>query len=91
MKRMIVAAALLVSTVSVFAADVKSEGRNDQKKKEVKISNRDASECSLSLTATFGPSWGQVTVTCKGTATTCKEAVSIASNCLEEAKKAIMQ
>jgi hypothetical protein len=91
MKRMIVAAALLLSTVSVFAADVKSEGRNVQKKKEVKMSNLDASECSLSLTATFGPSWGQVTVTCKGTATTCKEAVHIANNCLEEAKKAILQ
>jgi hypothetical protein len=91
MKRMIVAAVLLVSTVSVFAADVKSEGKNDQKKEEIKISGKEASECSLSLEATFGPSWGNVTVTCKGTAPTCKEAVSIAKNCLEEAKKAIMQ
>ena len=37
MKRMIVAAVLLVSTVSVFAADVKCEGKDDQKKKEIKI------------------------------------------------------
>jgi len=91
MKRMIVAAVLLVSTVSVFAADVKSDGRNDQVKKETKISDEETSECSLSLEATFGPSWGNVTVTCKGTAPTCKEAVSIAKNCLEEAKRAIMQ
>jgi hypothetical protein len=91
MKRIIVAAVLLVSTVSVFAADVKSEGKNDQRKTEIKISGKEASECSLSLEATFGPSWGNVTVTCKGTASTCKEAVSIAKNCLEEAKRAIMQ
>ena len=36
MKRMIVAAVLLVSTVSVFAADVKSEARNDQEKERSK-------------------------------------------------------
>ena len=89
MKRMIMAAVLLVSTVSVFAADVKSEGKNDQKKKEAGVFNREAAECSMSLTATFGPSWGQVTVTCTGTAATCKEAVTVAKNCLDEARKVI--
>ena len=83
------AAVLLVSTVSVFAADVKSEGKNDQKKTETGIFNREAAECSMSLTATIGPSWGQVTVTCKGTAATCKEAISVAMSCLDEARKAI--
>jgi hypothetical protein len=89
MKRMIMAAMLLVSTVSVFAADVKSEGRKDEKKKEVKIATKEAAECSISITATLGPSWGSVTVTCTGTASTCKGAVVTAKNCIEEARKAI--
>lgn len=86
---MIVAAVLLVSTVSVFAADVKSEGKKDHTKTEIKIAGGEAVECSMSLTATFGPSWGQVTVTCTGSAATCKEAVATAKSCLDEAKKAI--
>jgi len=89
MKRMIMAAMLLVSTVSVFAADVKSEGKKDEKATEVKIAAKEAVECSISITATIGPSWSSVTVTCTGTASNCKEAVVTAKNCIEEAKKAI--
>lgn len=91
MKRMIMAAVLLVSTVSVFAADVKSEVSNDQKKIEIKVTDKENSECSMELSATFGPSWGSVKVSCKGTAPTCKEAISIAMSCLNEAKRQIMQ
>ena len=89
MKRMIMAAMLLVSTVSVFAADVKSEGKKDEKTTEAKIATKEAAECSLTLKATIGPSFAQVEVSCTGSAATCKEAVSIAKNCLDEARKAI--
>jgi intracellular sulfur oxidation DsrE/DsrF family protein len=86
MKRMIVAAVLLVSTVSVFAADVKSEVNTKEKLREVRCSGVEVAECSMTLTATFGPSFAQVQVSCKGTAATCKEAGIIAKSCLDEAK-----
>ncbi len=89
MKRMIMAAVLLVSTVSVFAADVQREVSKDDKKIEVNIPKGETGECSIALTATLGPSAAQIKVTCTGTAETCKEAVSIASSCINEAKKAI--
>ena len=88
MKRMIMAAMLLVSTVSVFAADVKSDKRKDQDKITVKMKTWETAMCSMSLQATLGPSFAQIKVTCTGTATTCKEAVGIASSCLNEARKA---
>jgi hypothetical protein len=87
---MIMAAMLLVSTVSVFAADVKSEGKKEQKKIEIKAEKDVSFLCSISLQATVGPSFAQVSVTCTGTAVACKEAVSIAKNCLDEARKAFM-
>ncbi len=90
MKRMIMAAMLLVSTVSVFAADVQREGSKDEKRIEVNISKGETSECSISITATLGPTAASIQVTCTGTAANCKEAVSIASSCINEAKKALM-
>jgi hypothetical protein len=89
MKRMIMAVLLLVSTVSVFAADVKSEGKKDQVKTEIKMSGKELGECSISVEATLSTPIFEAKVTCKGTAATCKEAVSIAKNCLDEARKAL--
>ena len=83
---MIMAAVLLVSTVSVFAADVENEVKRKEKQTEIKSYGGEASECSMTLTATLGPSWAQVQVTCKGTAGTCKEAGVIAKTCLDVAK-----
>jgi hypothetical protein len=90
MKRMIMAAMLLVSTVSVFAADVKSEVNRKADQIEIKVKEKKVNECSMTLTATIGPSFAQVQVTCKGTAATCKEAGAIAKNCLDVAKGIIM-
>ena len=89
MKRMIMAAMLLVSTVSVFAADVKSENNKHVKLAEVKSIENRADECSMTLTATLGPSFAQIQVTCKGTAATCKEAGAIAISCINVAKSII--
>jgi len=89
MKRVIMAAMLLVSTVSVFAAEVKSESIGQEKLTEIKNIVNGADECSMTLTATLGPSFAQIQVTCKVTAATCKEAGVIAKNCLDVAKSII--
>ena len=89
MKRVIMAAMLLVSTVSVFAADVQSESNRPVKLTERKNIVNGADECSMTLTATIGPSFAQIQVTCKGTAATCKEAGVIAKTCLDVAKSIV--
>ncbi|MFZ9661824.1 MAG: hypothetical protein ACO29O_08095 [Chitinophagaceae bacterium] len=91
MKRMIVAAMLLCGTGSVFAAEQKSEMRNRDVISIVK-KEKDQGEavvCTVSLSASIGPEYMQVTVTCSASASTCKEAIATAKSCIEDAKKAV--
>lgn len=90
MKRVIMAAVLLVSTVSVFATESKGELKKEEKRIEVKIQNVDKGECTYSASATIGPSWAKVEVKCSYTSTSCKEAISQVNKCLDDARKAIM-
>lgn len=91
MKRMIVAALLLCGTVSVFAAEHKSDVKERnmlaivKKEKE----SREAVVCTVSLSASIGPEYMQLTVTCSASASTCKEAIATAKQCIEDAKKAV--
>lgn len=90
MKRVIMAAALLVSTASVFATETKDLISNKETGKEVKVKVKEKrDECSVSLSTKIGPSWAQFEVKCTYTATTCKEAIAGVNRCLEEARKAI--
>jgi hypothetical protein len=86
MKRMIMAVVLLLSSVSMFAAEVKNEVKMKETQTVLTSYGGEVAECSMTLSATIGPSWAQVQVTCKGTASTCKEAGIIAKSCLDEAK-----
>jgi hypothetical protein len=88
MKRVIMAAALLVSTASVFATETKGEVSSKENRKEVKV-EQERVECSVSLSAKIGPSYAQIEVKCTYTATTCKEAIAGVNKCLDEARKAI--
>ena len=89
MKKVIMAAMLLVSTISVFAADVKSVGNVNKKLTEINTGVGTADECSMTLTTTIGPSFAQVKVTCSGTAATCVEAAAIVKSCIVAAKDII--
>lgn len=91
MKRMIVAAMLLCGTVSAFAAENKSDVKGGNIVAVVKgeKENRDAVVCTVSLSASIGPEYMQVTVTCSASASTCKEAIATAKQCIEDAKKAV--
>lgn len=91
MKRMIVAAMLLCGTVSVFAAENKSDVMDKNQIAIVKM-EKEKSEgvvCTVSLSASIGPEYMQVTVTCSATANTCKEAIATAKQCVDDAKKAV--
>lgn len=82
------AAALLVSTASVFATETKGAVSNKETRKEVKVEQK-SDECSVTMSAKIGPSFFQVEVKCTYTASTCKEAIAGASKCIDEARKAI--
>ena len=90
MKRVMLAAMLLVSTVTVFASETNGSTIKEEKKILIEL-NEEKGECTYSISAKVGPSWGQVEIKCSYTATTCKEAISKANSCVEEARKAIMQ
>ena len=90
MKRVMLAAMLLVSTVTVFASETKGNESKEEKKIEWKADEQKG-ECTYSISAKVGPSWGQVEIKCSYTATTCKEAIAKANSCVDEARKAIMQ
>lgn len=91
MKRMMIAAMLLCGTVSVFAAEKKSDvkDRNIVAVVKEEMENGDAVVCTVSLSASIGPEYMQVTVTCSASASTCKEAIATAKRCIEDAKKAV--
>ena len=82
------AAALLVSTVSVFATETKGADLNKEAKKETPVKPIDQS-CTVSLTAKIGSVFAQIEVQCSYTAANCKEAFSGALKCLDEARKAV--
>jgi len=88
MKRMIMAAVLLVSTVSVFATEKTGADPNKEVRKENPIKPIDNS-CTVSLTAKVGSVFAQIEVQCSYTAANCKEAFSGALKCLDEARKAV--
>lgn len=89
MKRVMFAAMLLVSTVSVFATETK--GKNDQvNRKEIRNTQK-FDECEVSISSKIGPNFAQVEVKCTYKAATCKEAITKVSQCLKDAKAAVMQ
>jgi hypothetical protein len=90
MKRVMFAAMLLVSTVSVFATETKGSGDNIQTK-EVRSTSQKFDECEVSIGTKVGPSFAQVEVKCTYRAATCKEAISNVAQCLKDAKAAVMQ
>jgi hypothetical protein len=88
MKRVIMAAALLVSTVTVFATETKGVDMTKEVRKEEPVKPV-SNTCTVSLTAKVGPVFAQIEVQCSNTAANCKEAFSGAIKCLEAARKAI--
>lgn len=90
MKRVMFAALLLVSTVTVFATETK--GNNDKvQTKEVKSTRQNVDECEVSITTKVGPSFAQIEVKCAYRASNCKEAISNVQQCLKDARAAVMQ
>jgi methionine-rich copper-binding protein CopC len=90
MKRVMFAAMLLVSTVTVFATETK--GKEDKvQTKEVRSTPQQFDECEVSISSKVGPSFAQVEVKCTYRAATCKEAISNVAQCLKDAKAAVMQ
>ncbi len=90
MKRMIIAAVLLVSTVSVFATDVrKGEVKNDQLI-ERKIDQEEPPVCTVTMETSISVPGVSVKVSCSASSSTCKEAIAMANSCLDEAKKILM-
>jgi hypothetical protein len=91
MKRMIMAAVLLVSTVSVFAADVrKGEVKIDQRIERQKDQGK-VPVCEVSLETSINFPGLSIKVTCTASSTSCRQAIELAKSCLEEAKKLIME
>jgi len=88
MKRLMLAAMLLVSTATVFASETKGNESKEEKKMELNVKQK--GECTYSISAKVGPTWGQVEIKCSYTASTCKEAITQANKCVDEARKAIM-
>jgi len=80
------AAALLVSTVTVFAADNNSEKLNAVKK----AFGPEQSSCTVTLEGTVSLPGLSVKISCSATSTTCREAINMANTCLNDAKRAIM-
>ena len=89
MKRVMFAAMLLVSTVTVFATETK--GKDDQGNRREVRSSQNFDECEVSIGTKVGPSFAQVEVKCTYRAATCKEAISNVAQCLKDAKAAVMQ
>jgi hypothetical protein len=90
MKRVIMAAVLLVSTVSVFAAEDNSERGKSGQQKEWKSENEQSIVCTVSMEGSVTLIGVSVKVTCSASASSCKEAITQAAKCLEEAKQILM-
>lgn len=90
MKRIVLAAMLLVSTAAVFATESKGSEVSG-KETAININAVKQDECQVTISGKVGPSFMQVEVKCSYTASTCKEAITKAVGCLEDAKKAVMQ
>lgn len=91
MKRMIMAAVLLVSTVSVFAADErKGEIDIDQKIERQKEQGK-VPVCEVTLETSINLPGISIKVACSASSTSCREAIALANSCLAEAKKLIME
>jgi hypothetical protein len=90
MKRVMFAAMLLVSTVTVFATETKGSGEKVQTK-EVRSTPQKFDECEVSITTKVGPSFAQIEVKCAYRSSNCKEAIANVQQCLKDAKAAVMQ
>lgn len=90
MKKVIMAALLLVSTVSVFAGETSNEKEKSGQHKEWKKEEVKSPTCTVSMEGAVTLPGVSVKVTCSATATTCKEAITLAAKCLEEAKNILM-
>ncbi len=88
---MIMAAVLLVSTVSVFAADVKKGETVIERKIEQQGKKEKEPVCSVTMETSLSAFGFSVKVSCTGSSTSCKEAIAIANSCLNEAKKQLME
>lgn len=87
---MIMAAALLVSTVSVFAADVRNVDMNIDHKIERIKEQMEGALCTVTMETSISVPGVSVKVSCSASSTSCKEAIAMANNCLEEAKKLLI-
>jgi hypothetical protein len=90
MKRVIMAAVLLVSTVSVFAAGENSEKVKVGQQNEWKTGGPESIVCTVSMEGSVSLVGVSVKVTCSASASSCKEAITQAAKCLEEAKQILM-
>ncbi len=90
MKRVIMAAVLLVSTVSVFAAGENNDRVNNSQQKEWKTAEVKTPVCTVSMEGSVTLIGVSVKVTCSASAASCKEAITQAAKCLEEAKQILM-
>lgn len=90
MKRVIMAAVLLVSTVSVFAAGENSEKVKTDQQNEWRKEDAKSPTCTVSMEGSVTLIGVSVKVTCSASATSCKEAITQAAKCLEEARELLM-
>ncbi|HSF45563.1 MAG TPA: hypothetical protein VLA58_06110 [Chitinophagaceae bacterium] len=90
MKKVIMAAVLLVSTVSVFAGETGNEKDKLSQNKEWKKQEVKDPVCTVSMEGAVTLPGISVKVTCSASAATCKEAITLAAKCLEEAKNILM-
>jgi hypothetical protein len=90
MKKVIMAAVLLVSTVSVFAGETGNEKEKPGQHKEWKQEVVKNPTCTVSMEGAVTLPGISVKVTCSATAASCKEAITQAAKCLEEAKNILM-
>lgn len=88
MKRMMIAAMLLLGTVSVFAADEKSEVESVKIKKEEK---QKAAVCTATVEGSLKVMGSGFQITCSATSDkNCRDAAREAKSCVEEVKKLLL-
>lgn len=90
MKRLMLAAMLLVSTATVFATETK--GKTEGKTTETtQVNRKQTDECTVSISGKVGPAFAQVEVKCSYTSSSCQEALTQVKKCIQDAKSAVMQ
>ena len=95
MKRVMVAAMLLLVTGSVFATEVKvdREKVKQEVQQEKTVDKASAvvltEECTITLDGWIGLPFLGIRVSCQGTATTCKRAAALVAKCVKETIKAV--